>query len=70
VHELGTGLSKEVNLDLIFQLYTPESIMIIWEKFQPVIKDVRENSKNSKFWEPFEILYNNAKKWTSRPSFK
>jgi len=54
---------KEADLDLIFQLYTPGAIIIIWEKLQCVIRKVRENSEDSRFWEPFEILYNNAIKW-------
>ena len=54
---------KEVDLDLIFQLYTPRAIIVIWEKLQCVIREVREKSEDSRFWDPFEILYDNAVKW-------
>ncbi len=54
---------KEADLELIFQLYTPRAIIIFWKKLQCVIIEIREKSEDSRFWEPFEILYDNAVKW-------
>jgi hypothetical protein len=53
---------KEADMDLIFQLYHPNSIIPVWEHFESVINYVREDHKYSEYLEPFEFLYHKAKK--------
>jgi hypothetical protein len=57
-------LLKEEGTDpeLLFQLYSPNAIIGLWERFEPVIRDVRIRFNYPEYWEPFEYLYNEAKK--------
>ena len=54
----GLHLKEGADPDLLFQLYTPYSIMTLWERFEPVFRSQKEMG----LWEPFEYLYNEAKK--------
>jgi len=59
----GILLKEEVaDAELIFQLYPPNAVIRIWERFEPVTLDVRERRSNPTFYGPFEFLYNEAKK--------
>jgi hypothetical protein len=59
----GILLKEEVaDAELIFQLYPPQAVIRIWERFEPVTLDVRERTKHTSFYGPFEFLYNEAKK--------
>jgi hypothetical protein len=53
---------KEADPDLIFKLYTPNSIIPTWEQFEPLVQNTRESHGFPDHWEPFEFLYNEAKK--------
>jgi hypothetical protein len=53
---------KEVDEDLIFQLYHPNSIIPVWEHFETIVYYIREDHKYSGYFEPFEFLYKKAKK--------
>jgi hypothetical protein len=48
--------------DLIFQLYAPPAIIGFWERHELVIKEVRVRFNYPSYWEPFEYLYNEAKR--------
>lgn len=59
----GILLKEEVaDAELIFQLYPPMAVIRIWERFEPVTLNVRERTKHTSFYGPFEYLYNEAKK--------
>ena len=53
---------KEADPDLIFQLYPAASVIRIWEQFEPIVRNMREKRKYPALYEPFEFLYNEAKK--------
>ena len=64
VYNMAGLLLKEtdVDSDLIFQLYAPNSVIQMWETHESLIKDVRIRFKHPTYWEPFEFLYNEARK--------
>ena len=47
--------------DLIFQLYPAHVVIRLWEQFEPIIMNLRIRT-HSTHLEPFEFLYNEAKK--------
>jgi hypothetical protein len=53
---------KTVDPDLIFQLYAPNAVIGLWERQEPIIREARTRFKHPTYWEPFEFLYNEAKK--------
>jgi hypothetical protein len=53
---------KEADPDLIFKLYTPNAIIPTWEQFEPIVQATREDHRFPEHYEPFEFLYNEAKK--------
>ena len=52
----------DTDQDLLFQLYTPNSIIRMWEHYEPVIRDLRQRMENPVLWKPFEYLYSETKK--------
>jgi hypothetical protein len=58
----GISLKRGADPDLVFQLYSPNSTIALWEKFEPMTKRHRERTNNPLHREPFEFLYNEAKK--------
>lgn len=61
---------KTVDPDLIFQLYAPNAVIGLWEQQEPIIREARMRFKHPTYWEPFEFLYNEAKKrYQEIPSF-
>jgi len=64
IHNLAGILLKErmADANLIFQLYPPMSIINVWEQFEPVVRYTRESRKSPALFEPFEFIYNEAKK--------
>jgi len=58
----GISLKRGADPDLIFQLYRENSIVILWERFLPITKWYRERTNDQSHREPFEYLYNEAKK--------
>jgi len=58
---VGISLKRGADPDLIFQLYIPDTIIHIWELYEPITKMFREATNNPSFREPFEYLYTEAK---------
>jgi hypothetical protein len=58
----GVSLKRGADPDLIFQLYRTGSIIQLWEMYEPMTKWWRERTNDPSFREPFEYLYNEAKK--------
>jgi len=59
----GVFLKEKIaDAELIFQLYQPNTIIGMWEKFEPLTLALRERRKYPEYREPFEFLYNEAKK--------
>ena len=58
----GLHLKEGADPDLLFYLYPPYSIMTLWERFEPVLRSQNERTNDPNMWEPFEYLYNEAKK--------
>ena len=56
-------LLKEKNVDpeLLFQLYAPGSVISLWEKHLPHVEQVRELFNYPGLYSGFEYLYNEAK---------
>ena len=62
-NSLGMMLKeKVVNLELLFQIYQPNSIMRAWETFEPSITYRREKENNPSLMSAFEYLYEEVKK--------
>ena len=53
---------KVADANLIFQLYPPMALINLWEQFEPVIRFTRESRNFPALYEPFEFIYNEAKK--------
>jgi hypothetical protein len=64
VYNLAGILLREnmAEADLIFQLYPPMAVIRIWEQFEPLTRDRRRLRNFPGFFEPFEHLYDQAKK--------
>ena len=64
VYNFAGLLLKEKGTDpeLIFQLYSPNSIIGLWEQHESIINEVRTRFNHPTYWEPFEFLYKEAKK--------
>ena len=58
----GLYLREGADPDLLFALYTYGSVISLWERFEPVFLYQREVRNDPLRWEPFEYLYNEAKK--------
>lgn len=58
----GISLKRGADPDLIFQLYSANSTLGLWELYEPVIKHIRGSNNNSQWMESFEYLYNEARK--------
>jgi len=59
----GVFLKEKIaDADLIFQLYQPNTVIGMWEKFEPITRYFRERRRYPDYREPFEFLYNEAKK--------
>ena len=62
-HNLGLMLQQEkIDPDLMFKIFTPRTIMQIWEKFEVIELNTREAFNDPSHYAPFEYLYNEAKK--------
>jgi hypothetical protein len=48
---------ENTDLDLLFHLYPPNSIIRLWEQYSPVIIDLRHRMANPDLYKPFENLY-------------
>ena len=53
---------KMVEPDLLFQVFSPRSIIRFWERFGWHEKILRERANDPEHYEAFEYLYNEAKK--------
>jgi hypothetical protein len=63
LYALGGLLLKEgTDPELVFELYPPNTVMNLWERFEPVLRFQREESNYQRRGESFEYLYNEAKK--------
>ncbi len=58
----GIYLQEGADPDLLFKLYPLSAVIPMWEQFEPIIIAMRENVNDPRMWEPFEYLYNEAKK--------
>ena len=58
----GIYLQEGADPDLLFKLYPLSAIIPLWERFEPIIMVIRERVNDPHMWEPFEYLYNEAKK--------
>ena len=58
----GIMLKRGADPELIFKLYMPLTIIHMWELYEPVTKQWRELTNDYLHREPFEYLYNEAKK--------
>jgi hypothetical protein len=58
----GILLQEGADPDLLFKLYPLSAVIPMWEQFEPIIMDMRERLNDPRMWEPFEYLYNEAKK--------
>jgi len=53
---------KTADPELIFKLYDPVAFIRVWEQFSPIIEHNRKTSNHHNFYEPFEYIYNEAKR--------
>ena len=53
---------KMVEPELLFQVFSPRSIMKFWERFEWHESLLRERANDPDHYEAFEYLYNEAKK--------
>ncbi len=53
---------KDVDPELLFQLYAPGSVVSLWEKQLPVVMNIRQIFNYHELYSGFEYLYNEAKK--------
>jgi hypothetical protein len=58
----GIHLQEGADPDLLFKLYPLSAVIPLWEQFEPIIMFWRERLNDPRMWEPFEYLYNEAKK--------
>ena len=58
----GIYLQEGADPDLLFKLYPLSAVIPMWEQFEPIIMAMRERVNDPRMWEPFEYLYNEAKK--------
>ena len=58
----GLHLQEGADPDLLFKLYPLSAVIPLWEQFEPIIMVMRERLNDPRMWEPFEYLYNEAKK--------
>ena len=58
----GVSLKRGADPDLIFELYQPDTVIRMWEQYEPVIKERRESLNNPILWESLEFLYKEARK--------
>jgi hypothetical protein len=58
----GIYLQEGADPDLLFKLYPLSAVIPMWEQFEPIIMAMRERLNDPHMWEPFEYLYNEAKK--------
>tara|TARA_B100001971_G_C17699931_1_gene291195 strand:+ start:11 stop:499 length:489 start_codon:yes stop_codon:yes gene_type:complete len=58
----GIHLQEGADPDLLFKLYPLSAVIPLWEQFEPIIMVMRERLNDPRMWEPFEYLYNEAKK--------
>ena len=58
----GLHLRNGADPDLLFELYPYTTVMSLWEQFEPVFRYQRNIRNAPGMWEPFEYLYNEAKK--------
>lgn len=63
VHNIGGILLKEnmADADLIFKLYPPWAVIYVWEQFEPIILNLREQVNYPQAYGSFEFLYKQAK---------
>jgi hypothetical protein len=57
----GISLKRGADPDLIFQMYNPSGIILLWELYEPIIKWVRKASNDPIAYESLEYFYNEAK---------
>ena len=64
VYTLAGILLREDAVDpkLLFQLYPPGSTISLWEQFRSVVYFLREGTNDPSMYEPFEYLYDEAKR--------
>ena len=53
---------KLIDPEMFYQIYSPRLIMRHWETIEDIINNYREITKDTKYNEAFEYLYNDAKK--------
>ena len=53
---------RATDAELIFKLFDPVAFIRVWEQFSPIIQHNRMTSNHEKFYEPFEYIYNEAKR--------
>jgi hypothetical protein len=62
-NNLGVLFKEEnVDPDFLLKLYPANSIIGMWEQFEPVIQMIRERNRTPNHWRHFELLYREAKK--------
>jgi hypothetical protein len=60
---LGLMLQEgKIDADLLFKIFTPRTIMQIWEKILPHESETRKRFNDPDHYSAFEYLYNEAKK--------
>ncbi len=64
VFNMAGLLLKESDVDpkLIFDMYSPVSVVQLWEQYEPLIQEARVRFNYPDMWEPFEFLYNEARR--------
>jgi hypothetical protein len=55
-------MEKEADPELVFQLYSPHTIIRFWEAFKPVIMEARRGYNHSTYYKPLEHLYEEARR--------
>jgi hypothetical protein len=53
---------KDTDPELIFKLFPATAVIRVWEQFRPTILSDREKSNYPPHYEPFECLYNEARR--------
>jgi hypothetical protein len=60
---LGVMLKEKIiEPDLLYKIYTPNSILVTWEHYRPNFLARREETNDPNLWSEFEFLYNETKK--------
>jgi hypothetical protein len=52
----GISLQRGIDPDLIFNMYPPTGVILLWEQYEPIIEVTRKGIKDPLYWEPFEYL--------------